>query len=64
MKRELRLCHVVMMICYVVQWDGEDSIWGTRPTPIRSQGGVGEQMGRNGVAREMPLLIKSIANGI
>jgi hypothetical protein len=48
----------------MMQWDGEDSIWDTRTTPIRNQEGVGEQMERNGDAQEMPLLIKSIAKGI
>jgi len=38
----------------VWQWDGEVSIWDSRTTQTLSQGGVGEQMGRNGGAREMP----------
>ena len=43
----------VLLFC-VWQWDGEVSIWDSRTTQTLSQAGVGEQMEKNGDAREMP----------
>ena len=56
-------CNWMCLCLCLWQWDGEVSIWGSRTTPILSQEGVGEQMGRNGGAREMPLWTRSIVSG-